>query len=239
MKRVVVALAIALLGVTATPALVFRGGIQVTITDESGAILNSAIVKALQVATGQLYSTLTSSAGEFAFHDLPLGEYSISITQPGFDVVKISGVTVTAGAVYNLPVKLNVAKVSSTVEVSAAALSLETTTVAQTNAVPNVTVQSLPVNGRNFTQLVALAPGFAGYGGSGSFNGSRSGGINQQIEGIDNNDAANNSSAANQGGIQSIPGVLMPLDAIEEISVQSQGGAVVGRNSGAVVNLII
>jgi hypothetical protein len=239
MKRVVVALAIALLGITATTAQVFRGGIQGTITDESGAILNSAIVKALQVATGQLYSTLTSSAGEFAFHDLPLGEYSISITQPGFDVVKISGVTVTAGAVYNLPVKLNVAKVSSTVEVSAAALSLETTTVAQTNAVPNVTVQSLPVNGRNVTQLVALAPGFAGYGGSGSFNGSRSGGINQQIEGIDNNDAANNSSAANQGGIQSIPGVLMPLDAIEEFSVQSQGGAEVGRNSGAVVNLII
>ena len=88
MKRVVVALAIALLGITATTAQVFRGGIQGTITDESGAILNSAIVKALQVATGQLYSTLTSSAGEFAFHDLPLGEYSISITQPGFDVVK-------------------------------------------------------------------------------------------------------------------------------------------------------
>ena len=167
------------------------------------------------------------------------GEYSISITHPGFEALKVNGITVSAGAVYNLPLKLSVAKVTSTVEVSAAALSLETTTVAQTNAVPNVTVQSLPVNGRNFTQLVALAPGFAGYGGSGSFNGSRSGGVNQQIEGIDNNDAANNSSAANQGGIQSIPGVLMPLDAIEEFSVQSQGGAEVGRNSGAVVNLII
>ena len=239
MKRAAFAWAVALLSITAVTAQVFRGAIQGSVTDESGAVLNSGMVKALHVATGQAYSTLTSSAGEFAFHDLPLGEYSISITHPGFEALKVNGITVSAGAVYNLPLKLSVARVTSTVEVSAAALSLETTTVAQTNAVPNVTVQSLPVNGRNFTQLVALAPGFAGYGGSGSFNGSRSGGVNQQIEGIDNNDAANNSSAANQGGIQSIPGVLMPLDAIEEFSVQSQGGAEVGRNSGAVVNLII
>jgi hypothetical protein len=129
------------------------------------------------------------------------------------------GVNVSAGAVYNLPVHVSLAKVSSTVEVSASAISLETANVTQTDVIPTITVASLPVNGRNFTQLVALAPGFAGYGGSGSFNGARSGQINQQIEGIDNNDAANNSSAANQGGIQSIPGVLMPLDAIEEFSV--------------------
>jgi Carboxypeptidase regulatory-like domain len=230
---------ISLLLLGAAQAQVFRGSIQGAVTDGSGAVVGSAIVKATQIATGQSYSTLTSSAGEYVVADLPLGEYAITVSQPGFENLKVNGVTVSAGAVYNLPLKLTIAKMSSTVEVSAAAVSLDTTTVAQTNAVPNVTVQSLPVNGRNFTQLVALAPGFAGYGGSGSFNGSRSGGINQQIEGIDNNDAANNSSAANQGGIQSIPGVLMPLDAIEEFSVQSHGGAEVGRNSGAVVNLII
>src|SRR5436305_971323 len=100
-------------------------------------------------------------------------------------------------------------------------------------------MEELPVNGRNFTVMIVLAPGFAGYGGSGSFNGLRSEQVNQQIERIDNNDPANNSSAANQGGIQSIPGVLMPLDALEEFSVQSQGGAEVGRNAAAVVNLII
>jgi hypothetical protein len=125
------------------------------------------------------------------------------------------------------------------VEVSAAAVTVETTTAVQTTAVPTKTVQDLPVNGRNFTQLVAFAPGFAGYGGSGSINGSRSGQTNQQIEGIDNNDGANNSSAANQGGIQGIPGVIMPLDALEEFSVQTHSGPEVGRDSGGTVNLII
>jgi hypothetical protein len=209
----------------------FRGGIQGVVNDESGAVLPSAAVKASNPATGLTYATLTSSAGEFAFADLPLGDYSIAVSQDGFEALKINNVRVSAGAIYNLPVKLSVARVSSSVEVSAAAISLETTTAAQTNVLPTSTVQDLPVNGRNFTQLIALAPGFAGYGGSGSFNGSRSGQVNQQIEGIDNNDAANNSSAANQGGIQSIPGVLMPLDALEEFSVQSQAGAEVGRNS--------
>ena len=217
----------------------FRGGIQGIVTDQSGAVLASAVVKAANQATGLTYATLSSSAGDFAFQDLPLGEYSIRVSQDGFESMKINDVRVSAGAIYNLPVKLDVARVSSSVEVSAAAISLETTSAAQTNVVPTSTVQDLPVNGRNFTQLIALAPGFAGYGGSGSFNGSRSGQVNQQIEGIDNNDAANNSSAANQGGIQSIPGVLVPLDALEEFSVQSQGGAEVGRNSAAVVNLII
>lgn len=104
--------------------------------------------------------------GEFAFADLPLGDYSISIAQDGFESLKINDVRVSAGSIYNLPVKLSVARVSSSVEVSAAAISLETTTPAQTNVVPTSTVQDLPVNGRNFTQLIALAPGFAGYGGA-------------------------------------------------------------------------
>jgi hypothetical protein len=75
-----------------------------------------------------------------------------------------------AGAVYTLPIKLHVARAVSTVEVSAAAVAVETTTAVQTTAVPTKTVQDLPVNGRNFTPLVAFAPGFAGYGGSGSIN---------------------------------------------------------------------
>ncbi|HTA42691.1 MAG TPA: TonB-dependent receptor [Bryobacteraceae bacterium] len=217
----------------------FRGGIAGTVTDPSGAVIPGAVVKATNTGTTLSNQTLSSSAGEFSFQDLPLGDYTITVVQSGFEPLKINGVRVSGGAIYNLPIKLNVAQTTSTVEVSAAAVSVETTTVAQTNDLPEETVQDLPVNGRNFTQMIALSAGFAGYGGSGAFNGSRSGQVNQQIDGIDNNDAANNSSAANQGGIQSIPGVLFPLDAIEEFSVQSQGGAETGRSPGAVVNLIV
>jgi hypothetical protein len=240
MKRAVFIcfLALCLLVAPASPQT-FRGGISGNVADQSGATIAGAIVKALNPATGQSYQMLSSTTGDFAFQDLPLGDYTVSVTQAGFEPINIKDVRVSGGAIYNLPVKLNVAQTSSTVEVSAAAVSVETTTVAQTNVVPARTVQDLPVNGRNFTLMVSFAAGFSGTGGSGTFNGSRSGQINQQIEGIDNNDAANNSSAANQGGIQGIPGVLFPLDAIEEFSVQSQGGAETGRSPGAVVNLIV
>ncbi|HEX4277079.1 MAG TPA: TonB-dependent receptor [Bryobacteraceae bacterium] len=239
MKRGISLVALLLTLVFAVTAQTFRGGISGSIADQSGAVVAGAIVKALNPATGQSLQTLSSTSGDFSFQDLPLGDYTVSVTQAGFEPLNITGVRVSGGAIYNLPVKLSVAQTSSTVEVSAAAVSVETTTVAQTNVVPAKTVQDLPVNGRNFTLMVSFAAGFSGTGGSGTFNGSRSGQINQQIEGIDNNDAANNSSAANQGGIQGIPGVLLPLDAIEEFSVQSQGGAETGRSPGAVVNLII
>ncbi|HWE51246.1 MAG TPA: carboxypeptidase-like regulatory domain-containing protein, partial [Bryobacteraceae bacterium] len=221
------------------PAQTFRGGISGMVTDQSGAVIASAVIKAVNSATSLSYATISSNAGEFSFQDLPLGDYSVSVEFPGFEPLRVNAVRVSAGAIYNLAVKLRVAQASSTVEVSAAAVTVDTSSAAQTNVVPTKTVEDLPINGRNFTQLIATAPGFSGYGGSGGFNGSRSGQVNQQIEGIDNNDAANNSSAANQGGIQSIPGVLLPLDALEEFSVQSQGGAETGRSPGAVVNLII
>ncbi len=106
----------------------FRGGIKGSVTDESGSVLVNAVVKATNEGTGLPYSTLSSTAGEFTFQDLPLGQYSIEVTLPGFEVVRISRVGVSAGTVFNLPVKLPIARVSSTVEVSAAAVSVDTNT---------------------------------------------------------------------------------------------------------------
>jgi len=239
MKGFLSAVFLFLLLTTGVNAQNFRGGIKGVITDDSGAVLASAVVKATNEATNLAYSTVASSAGEFSFLDLPLGDYDIEVAQSGFETYKVTAIRVSGGTVYDLPVKLSLARVSSSVEVSAAAVEVETSTAAQTYVVPTKTVQDLPLNGRNFTQMIAFAAGFSGTGGSGAFNGSRSGQVNQQIEGVDNNDDANNSSAANQGGVQGIPGVIFPLDAIEEFSVQSQGGAESGRSPAAVVNLIV
>ena len=89
--------------------------------------------------------------------------------------------------------------------------------------------------------MLALTPGFSRYegGGAASVNGSRSNQVNWQIEGTDNNDQWFNIKAVNQGGINSIPGVLLPLDSVEEYPVQTQAAAETGRNPGGAVNLII
>ena len=71
----------------------------------------------------------------------------------------MTGVRVTAGETYNLPVTLNVATTSASVEVSAAALAVETTNTTLVSAVPTQAVQDLPMNARDFTQLIATVPG--------------------------------------------------------------------------------
>jgi hypothetical protein len=102
-------------------------------------------------------------------------------------------------------------------------------------------LQDASLNGRDFTQLIALQPGFGGYsaGGSGSINGTRANQVNWQIDGVDNNDLWHNLPAVNQSGVSSIAGTVLPIDAIDEFSVQTQSSPEAGRNPGGVVNLAI
>jgi hypothetical protein len=217
----------------------FRGGISGVVTDPSGAAIPGAAVEAVDNATGVLHDTISSSAGEFAFQELPLGTYTVSASANGFQTVKTEKVPVTAGYIYNLPIKLALASTATTVEVDAAALSLDTTSTTQTAGVEGKDLQDTPLNGRDFTQLIILAPGFAnsGAGGYGSLNGTRANQINWQIDGIDNNDLWHNIPAVNQGGVSGIAGIILPIDAVEQFSVQTQAAPESGRNPGGSVNL--
>lgn len=224
-----------------TNAQTFRGGINGVVTDPSGAVVPGASVEAANSATGISYKTITSSGGEFVFQDLPLGSYNITVSATEFKVEKVQSVPVSAGKVYTLPVALSISSTAQVVEVSANAIALDTTSTVQTTDIPEQTVQSIPMNGRDFTQMIAVMPGYAGYagGGYGSVNGTRPDMVNWQIEGADNNDAWWNIPAANQGGVSGIAGVTLPIDAIEQFSVVTQASPETGRNPGATVNLAI
>ena len=221
-------------------AQTFRGSIAGMVADPSGAAVPGAQVSAVEVATGEEHKMLSTSAGEFSFADLPLGAYTVTVTAAGFGTVKVDKVPVTAGVVYTLPVKVEVAQTAQTVEVSAAGLSLDTTSTAQTTVLPTTTVQNTPMNGRDFTQLIAVSAGFAGYqgGGTGSVNGTRANQVNWQIDGSDNNDLWHNIPAVNQGGVEGIAGVTLPLDSIDEFSEQTESNAETGRNPGGTVNVV-
>ena len=189
-------------------AQTFRGGINGSVTDVSGAAIPNAAVQAVNDATGLAHSTVSSSAGEYSFEDLPLGAYTVTVTASGFQTLKVDRVPVSAGSLYSLPLRVSVAAQATTVEVDAAGLALDTTTTTQTTVIPNRTVSDIPLNGRDYTQLIALTPGFSGYAGgaNGSINGARANQMNWQIEGSDNNDQWWNIMAVNQGGVQSIAG---------------------------------
>jgi hypothetical protein len=218
----------------------FRGGINGSVTDQGGAAIPGAQVQITDDATGVVHSSVASSAGEFDFPDLPLGVYTVSATSSGFETVKVEKVQVSAGAIYSLPIKLAVASQATTVEVNAAGLALDTTTPTQTTVLGSKTIQDIPLNGRDFTQMIGMAPGFAGYslGGFGSVNGTRGNQVNWQIDGSDNNDLWHNIPAVNQGGVENIAGITLPIDSIEEFSLQTQASPEAGRNPGGSVNLV-
>src|ERR1039457_4398502 len=183
-------LALTLMG---SPALAqnFRGGINGSVTDPSGAAVPGAQVVAVATSTNTTYKTVASSAGEFAFSDLPLGDYTVTVSASGFGAQNIKNVPVTAGVTYSLPVKVSVQSTAQTVEVMADALSLDTSSDTQTTVIPERVAQDLNNNGRDFTHMMSQTNGFVGYSINGgaayaSVNGTRTNSVNWQIERSDN-----------------------------------------------------
>jgi outer membrane receptor protein involved in Fe transport len=219
---------------TVSHAQTFRGGISGRISDTSGAVLPGVAVTATNDATGVARSTTSSDSGDFSFPDLPLGTYTVEATLTGFQTLKVT-VEVTVSRISALDLKMGLSQVSETVQVSAGALLLDTVSTALSNVIQPKQVQDLPLNGRDFTRMLQLAPGVAGT----SVNGVRGRGNNFQIDGADNNDAFQNVAAVNQGGVSGIAGTLLPIEAIDQFSVQSGGSAEMGRNAGSTVNLVI
>ena len=217
-------------------AQTFRGGIAGTVVDSSGAVVANAKIVLLGTDTGYTRETVSTSAGAYSFQDLPLGNYSVTITAAGFSQKKIDGIAVRPGQVYALDISVSVATSNEQVEVNAAAVALDTVSSTNTAVVSDKAVANIPLNGRDFTQLIKITPGFNGQG---SLNGARTNQNNWQIDGADNNDLFHNSEGANQGGVSGIAGVTLPIDAIDQFSVQSQANAEVGRNAGGLINMVI
>ena len=140
----------------------FRGSINGTVTDSSGAVVPGAKVTATDTATSVVRETISSGAGEFLFSDLPQSTYKVKVEATGFQTTEVTGVQVDAGKIHTLPVKLSVNQQSTTVEVSADALSLDTTSVVQTTVISGQALQDVPLNGRDFTQLVGSSVAFTG-----------------------------------------------------------------------------
>lgn len=235
------AVAILLLIAAATSnAQTFRGGIGGTLTDTTGGRIASARITITEETTGVTHTVVYSSAGGYNLRDFPVGRYTISIAAQGFELRVVHNVQVTAGNITGIDASLPVAKDTTTINVTASGLTLDTESSTQ-STVLDQQVQDTPVAGRDFLQFTALQPGFAGYQNqaSGAVNGSRRNGVNFQIDGTDNNDLWHNIPAVNQGGVAGIAGTELPIDAIQEYTLETNASSESGRNPGGTVNLAL
>ena len=238
-----------LLLTAAVSAQTFRGTILGTVTDASGAVVSGAQVTVRNANTGLERITLTSADGSYSVPELPIGSYDVTVKQTAFQKAVTKGVQVDVASDRRVDAVLRPGEVSQQVEVSGDSLPLIETTSSEIGGVVTAqTIQSLPVNGRDYTKLIYLNPGVAGSpdqisdspGSYGTFsmNGSRGRANNFLLDGTDMNDGYRNDPAINEAGVFGDPATILPLDAVAELSVHSNYEAEFGRNSGAVINTV-
>src|SRR5271170_6510992 len=154
------------------------GTITGTAADSSGAALVGAAVTVTNEGTNVSQSTITDSQGRYSVPDLPVGNYTVQATLSGFQTVVHKGITLAVGATPVVDFALPVGRVSETVNVEGQVTQVETQTATVSSLVTESQMHDLPLNGRNFEQLLTLAPGVqqvpqspAGGGGSATFYG--------------------------------------------------------------------
>jgi hypothetical protein len=147
------------------------------VKDQSGATIANAQVELTNVNTGVMRRTATNSAGIYEFPSVVPGAYSMQASASGFTTVSQPPVTLQVGQTATFDFLLNVGATTSTVTVNAAAPTLETATSELGTVVAPKEMNDLPLNGRNFTELLLITPGAVNLntdqnsGGGGGWNG--------------------------------------------------------------------
>jgi len=218
------------------------GSIVGIVRDKSGAVVSGADVKVTDTKTGRVYELKTGSSGEYSVPGLPAGPYKVEVSHAGFEVGVVSDITLYATNTRAVDVELKVGAASEQVSVVANTLTVNTQTSESGSSIDARQVANLPLNGRDFTSLIALVPGSvtsAGFGQTslGGFESSLAG-VNILLDGSDATRIDTN-SVSTQLGRQESRISRASVDSIQEFKVMSGTySAEYGRSSGDVVNVI-
>src|SRR5579864_6354499 len=154
MILVSITLLFVLLAAASLSAQTFRGTILGTVTDPSGAVIAGAKVTVKNVGTGLERTTETSADGSYSLPELPIGSYTVTVTQSGFQTFVATGVTVDVATERRIDAALKPGEVSTRVEVAGELLpQVETTSAELGGTLTSETIESLPVNGRDYQKL--------------------------------------------------------------------------------------
>jgi hypothetical protein len=155
----VLTLAIAGAGAFRLAAQAATATIQGTVTDASSAAVPDAMVQLRNINTGVTQTTTSNGQGRFVVPDLAVGEYEVQVSKTGFSTVVRRGITLTVGAQSVVDFSLPVGQQSQTVTVEGQASTVETTNATVGQLTDQKQMRDLPLNGRNFEQLILLTPG--------------------------------------------------------------------------------
>lgn len=137
------------------------GSISGTVRDPSGAVIPAATVVALNTKTGVKETAVTDSRGFYSFPELPIGDYQVSIRKAGFRLYKQRGLVLNINTALRVDATLEVGAVAQAVTVSSTAVHVSTSSTQLGQVITGTKMTALPLNGRSYTDLLALQPGVA------------------------------------------------------------------------------
>jgi hypothetical protein len=238
MRLPLVAIFLAFARLAVAQTQITTGVIRGTVTDATGGSLPGVAVEARHVDTNLARTQVTDTDGRYVFLQLPPGTYRVSFTLAGFATAVQENVTLTVGQTVTLPVGMKVSGLAETVTVSTSTQVVDATRTAAASTLNELTVESTPILGRKFEDLLTLTPGVSIVQGPDgdeiTFAGQRGVFNNISLDGGD----YNNGFFGEQAGGQRAA-VDITLEAIKEFQVIATGApAEFGRTAGGVVNVI-
>ncbi|HKE07044.1 MAG TPA: TonB-dependent receptor [Candidatus Acidoferrum sp.] len=212
-----------------------------SVHDPSGASINGAKVTVTDVDRGTARTVTTDESGDYVVGNLPPGNYKLRAESQGFKILERTGIVLEVNRDLRIDFTLVPGSIVDTVTVTEAVPLLDVVNNTLGGTLSNEAINELPLNGRDFQNLVTLRPGVQRYPGGGflsiSSNGNRPEDNNFVVDGIDGNDPYYATTIINAEGVQGTPASHLPIDAIQEFNAEENPPAEYGLKPGAIVNV--
>jgi len=223
--------------VVAAQTQITTGTIQGTVLDANGAAVAGAEVEVKNIDTNFTRNTTTDEDGRFAAPQLPSGRYNVTVTKTGFATLVVEKADLTVGQAMNLPLAMKVSSLQETVTITATP-TVDTVKTESSTTLNETTVNTTPILGRKFEDLLTLTPGVSVVQGPDgdeiTFAGQR--GVFNNVS-LDGGDYNNGFFGEQLGGQRAA--IDIPLDAVKEFQVVATGAtAEFGRTAGGIINVI-
>jgi hypothetical protein len=217
------------------------GRILGTVHDPSGAALANANVTVTDTQRGLTRTVATDPSGNFVAASLTPGIYTVRAEAKGFKTVERQNVQVEVARDLAIDLTLTPGEVQQTVVVSGEIPLVDTVTSTLGGTLSNVEINDLPLNGRNYENLLQLRPGVIRYPGGGfsttSANGLRAEDNAYLVDGLFNSEPYSGQAIINGAGIAGDSATILPVDSIQEFNLQQNPPAEYGWKPGAIVNV--
>jgi len=217
------------------------GRILGTVTDQSGGTVAGATVTVLDTERGTPKVLTTNESGEYNAPTLVPSTYKVRAESKGFKVTERAGILVEVGKEIRIDLVLQTGAQEQTVVITESAPLVETTNAVLGGTINNADINDMPLNGRNYQNLLSLRPGVVLQPGGGpwtqSTNGIRPDETVWMLEGIVNANMYDSRPIANMPSPFSDGATILPVDAIQEFNTEISPKAEYGWKPGAVVNV--